>query len=221
MFKKEIELIEIGIVFFFSFVLTFLLFYVFKGVLTSSKVSIIFSQSLSFLFVCLIYSKLKFRLNLKQILFSRILLSDIKYSFKILGYYLFTSAVFVSLYYLLFISHNTFSQPVFEVQGLPLKERMVYFLTLILIGPIAEETFSRRIIYSFLRQYFSVNPSIVVSAVLFAFMHSGGIKFIDVFVAGCFLAYSYEKKKTLFVPILIHSLINLFGFIFGILLISS
>lgn len=219
---KNIELIEICIVFVASFLLTLVGIYILERFfLIKGDVAIFFSQSLSFFSVCAVYYKIKGEFKvLKNIFFYKASLDDFIYCFKVLSLVFLLSFAALIVGYLLFIypydkveSHNL------DLSFLSYKFPL-YFFTLSILGPIAEEIFSRGIVYSFLRQFFSVSVSVIVSAVLFALLHKAGLRFIYTFIGGIFLSYVYEKKRNLFHPILLHSLINVFGLILGIFLMS-
>lgn len=77
------------------------------------------------------------------------------------------------------------------------------------LGPVAEETLFRGIIYGFFRRW-GAAIALIISASLFALIHlvfSGA--FIIPFIGGVLFAAAYEREKSLITPIIIHTLGNL------------
>jgi membrane protease YdiL (CAAX protease family) len=86
------------------------------------------------------------------------------------------------------------------------------------IGPVAEETFFRGIIYGFFRQW-GFPTAVTASTAVFVLAHPAGYHFpFTQVVGGLLFAVAYEVEKNLLVPIVIHSLGNLA--IFGISLMA-
>lgn len=82
-----------------------------------------------------------------------------------------------------------------------------YFLTVSLAVPVVEELFYRRVLFSELRQGFGVSMSILISSFIFGLFHSN---IIVSGITGAYLAYVYEKEKSLPINILLHSFFNAF-----------
>ena len=88
-------------------------------------------------------------------------------------------------------------------------------LSAVVIAPIAEELFFRGMLFQALRKHFSVWPAVGTSAVLFAMTHiqrstEGYLMVLLIIIPlGMLLAYLYERRGTLLVPILIHATFNL------------
>jgi hypothetical protein len=82
------------------------------------------------------------------------------------------------------------------------------FLLLLLFGglmvPLAEELFFRGVIYGWLRRHLSLWPAMGISALLFGAAHLYLPTAAAAFVIGVALAYTYEKSRSLWVPIVIH-----------------
>lgn len=82
-------------------------------------------------------------------------------------------------------------------------------VAIVITGPIVEEFLHRGLIFNYLKKNFSIQFSIIVSSFLFALIHfdftgQGIIKLIY----GFMFCISYQKTKSLFVPIIFHMLIN-------------
>jgi len=95
-----------------------------------------------------------------------------------------------------------------SVPALP-GRRLIFLMVGGIIGPIAEEIFFRGVIYGFLRRW-SFLLALLGSTALFVFSHylTGGVSFIQI-VGGIVFSVSYETSKSLYCPIIIHTLGNL------------
>ena len=88
----------------------------------------------------------------------------------------------------------------------------IIFLILIVgfIMPIVEELIFRGVLYQALRSKLSALFSILISSIIFAGIH-GDIKyFVPILVTGIVCSYAFEKTKSIYTPIGIHVLNNLF-----------
>ncbi len=86
-----------------------------------------------------------------------------------------------------------------------------FILMLVVAGvaaPIVEETFFRGVLYGWLRVRFPVYVAVLVSAAAFAGVHFIPILLPALFVVGVILAVVYEWSKSLWVPIILHSIQN-------------
>ena len=80
---------------------------------------------------------------------------------------------------------------------------------MVIITPVIEEILYRGIILNLLLKKYSVLVSIILSSIIFAFIH---LKFIGIgylFLYGLLFGFAYYKTKSLFTSILLHFLINL------------
>lgn len=79
-----------------------------------------------------------------------------------------------------------------------------------LLAPITEEFLFRGLIFNRIRLFTEEKTAIIISALIFAFMHIG--TFIQIgyaFALGYALAYSYTKFENIKIPIVIHMSFNL------------
>ncbi len=96
-------------------------------------------------------------------------------------------------------------------------EILFYFIAGGLIAPIAEEIFFRGILFGFFRKNGAVFAAII-STLIFASMHSiGGAVPVVQTIGGLLFAASYEIEKSLFTPIIIHTLGNIAIFTLSLL----
>ncbi len=82
----------------------------------------------------------------------------------------------------------------------------------ILVGsiliPIAEELFFRGFLFTALRKRSSFWISAILSSVCFGLVHGDPIAIVYAFVLGLIISGVYEKSKSIYIPILLHMLIN-------------
>lgn len=81
-------------------------------------------------------------------------------------------------------------------------------IILIIVTPVAEELFFRGYVYTTLRSRWGKKESLVISGLIFSLFHFYIIQFLPVFVAGCLLAWVYEKTKSLIPSIVAHAVVN-------------
>ena len=77
-----------------------------------------------------------------------------------------------------------------------------------LIGPIAEEIFFRGLLYGGLRNRIGVGRALVLTAFLFACLHTDPVSFLPIFALGLLFGWVYEKTGSLAAPVAIHVLHN-------------
>ena len=99
---------------------------------------------------------------------------------------------------------------IFRAYFKPSSLHIQYFITTITIAPIYEELMFRGVIYEDTKKLFNAKIAAVVSSVLFSLIHiEGGYSYIvGTLLSGFLLVYCYEKTKSLYAPILFHSLHN-------------
>ncbi|MDO9264498.1 MAG: CPBP family glutamic-type intramembrane protease [Desulfosalsimonadaceae bacterium] len=94
---------------------------------------------------------------------------------------------------------------------------VLFFVVGGVIAPIAEEIFFRGVIYGFLRRsvfggmnHWGLWPALIISTALFVMAHQVGSGIpLPQLVGGVVFCLAYEIEKSLFTPIIIHSLGNL------------
>ena len=101
------------------------------------------------------------------------------------------------------------------------KPLIIYeFITSLIIAPIYEELIFRGLIYDDTKKLFNVKIAALVSSILFGLMHFNGgySQVIKAIISGLLSAYCYEKTKSLYACILLHSLNNFMTGVMCILL---
>lgn len=87
-------------------------------------------------------------------------------------------------------------------------EYIVAFLTLVVIGPIAEEMFFRGYLYGKLRAHVPVSAAMLVVAVLFAVAHGQWNVAVDTFILSLVLTGLREVTGSIWAGVLVHMLKN-------------
>ena len=102
----------------------------------------------------------------------------------------------------------TIKQFNFSLSSLVKFNKIIYFILMVIITPIAEEIIYRGFLFNLLLKKYSVKIALIVSSLIFAFFHLrfAGIGFL--FVYGLFFGYVYYKTNSLIAPILAHFTIN-------------
>jgi uncharacterized protein len=77
------------------------------------------------------------------------------------------------------------------------------------IAPLCEEVYFRGFLYPAFRKNFGVVIGIFLSSVVFAAAHLDLYSFFPIMVIGWILAFMYEKTKSIFPVIFLHSIYNL------------
>lgn len=113
-------------------------------------------------------------------------------------------------------------QPVVE---LFMKEKNAAFLTYsslfaAIFGPIIEELFFRGFMYSIFKKYIGVFWSMIITAAIFAMLHTHIVGFVPIMALGILLAYLYEKTGTLVSSITVHIIHNL-SMVFMVFLVKQ
>ena len=101
------------------------------------------------------------------------------------------------------------------------KPLIIYeFIAALIIAPIYEELIFRGLIYDDTKKLFNVKIAALVSSILFGLMHFNGgySQVIETAIGGLLSAYCYEKTKSLYACILLHSLNNFMTGVMCILL---
>lgn len=77
------------------------------------------------------------------------------------------------------------------------------------VAPFCEEIYFRGFLYSAFKKNFGVPLGIFLSSLLFALAHLELYSFIPIMVIGVLLAYIFERTRSIFTVIILHSVYNL------------
>ncbi len=94
---------------------------------------------------------------------------------------------------------------------------IVLILSAAVIAPLVEELLFRGLLYKRLREHAPQIPAMVLSSMLFGLIHGNLVQFVYATMIGIFLAYVYDKFKTIWAPIIFHAGANLFSIIVTLL----
>ena len=94
---------------------------------------------------------------------------------------------------------------IFEPSPLPI---VVQIISSGICGPILEELIFRGIVYNKLKTFNKNMTAIMLTSIIFGFIHGNVINAIYTFGVSFILIYLYEKYKTLKAPILMHIFLN-------------
>jgi membrane protease YdiL (CAAX protease family) len=87
-------------------------------------------------------------------------------------------------------------------------DRGAVVLLAVVAAPVAEEVVFRGYLYGVARRYAGRLGALGASSLLFAAIHLHGPSMAGLFVLGLVLALAYEKTRSLWVPITLHSIFN-------------
>lgn len=96
------------------------------------------------------------------------------------------------------------------------KSVAAFILSVFIVAPVVEEFVFRALIMTKLRKGVSVTVSIIISAILFAFIHfmaGGMITVVHAFFGGLIFALAYVKTESLFPAIAAHIFGNIGGYV--------
>ena len=94
------------------------------------------------------------------------------------------------------------------------------FVVLVLLAPIAEELFFRKLLIGRLSQY-GERVAVITSGLIFGLVHGNLTQFFYAFALGLALGYIYIKTGKLTYTILLHAAVNLMGSIVGQAVLSG
>lgn len=93
-------------------------------------------------------------------------------------------------------------------------EYVLAFVTLVIIAPIAEEVLFRGYLYGYMKRYLPVWVAVILSSLVFGFMHGSWNVGINTFVLGIVLCVLREVSGSIYPSILLHMLKNGVAFYF-------
>lgn len=88
--------------------------------------------------------------------------------------------------------------------ALPSENTLLNLITIVLVGPIAEEIFFRGLIYTRLKAGMHPILAAVISSVLFGIGHGGFIWFFSAFLGGLVMVWIFETTKSLYASLAVH-----------------
>ncbi|HPU62889.1 MAG TPA: type II CAAX endopeptidase family protein [Mobilitalea sp.] len=116
----------------------------------------------------------------------------------------------------------TLLRPVFEtlfarydetISSIFISDPVIAGVYVVILAPVIEELMLRGILFRRIRPALPFYAANLIQAVVFGIYHWNIIQGLYAFGIGLILGYIYEKTKTLWAPIFVHSLINGTGFL--------
>lgn len=92
---------------------------------------------------------------------------------------------------------------------------LLQFLSIVILAPMLEEVLCRGIIYNRMREISNFFISALVSSLIWSVAHMNIVQGITAFLFGFYLAYLYEKYRSLWVTIISHSFFNFVPMLLG------
>jgi membrane protease YdiL (CAAX protease family) len=89
-----------------------------------------------------------------------------------------------------------------------LQEKLLYLFCLVGVGPALEEILCRGFFYAILKNTFNVFWAVVISTIIFIFLHGSVENIVIIGILSLILVYVYEKTDSLIAAIFTHSVYN-------------
>lgn len=93
------------------------------------------------------------------------------------------------------------------LNGSEFEKSLMVFMA-VLVAPVTEECFFRGFVYNILKRWNGRGLATVVSAFLFASVHGSLMQMIPLTIFGIVQCFAYEKSRSLWLPIVIHTVFN-------------
>lgn len=90
-----------------------------------------------------------------------------------------------------------------------IKEQLYIIVSAIIVAPIIEELFFRHILYTKVKLYLGILPSIIICSILFGIIHKNIYAYITLFTLSIFLCVIKEISGSTIFPIYVHSIFNI------------
>ena len=125
----------------------------------------------------------------------------------------FIAAISITLLFVLFPSLydyfiNFLSEQKIEPESRSAISLIITIISTAILTPIWEELFFRGIVLRKLTKRFKPITAILISSLIFAIVHSGFVGITHAFLMGCMFAYFYLLKQNIWIPIVLHAVIN-------------
>jgi membrane protease YdiL (CAAX protease family) len=139
-----------------------------------------------------------------------------KFNWNILG---LGCGLLIGSYVLIFIHNTALTLLGVEIQGekimqifSELDSPIWFVLVGVIFAPIVEEIFFRGFLFQGFRQQYGWIKGGLLSAAVFAMGHLDPVALIPTFILGLLLAYMYHRSNSVWPGIILHFLVNAFGF---------
>jgi hypothetical protein len=99
-------------------------------------------------------------------------------------------------------------EPQAAEQALEIIDPWLAVLSIVILAPIAEETFFRGVVFNAFRREGGRRWAYLGSSVLFAVIHVSLVAVVPIFLLGLALAWVYERTGSLLAPMTMHAVVN-------------
>lgn len=136
-----------------------------------------------------------------------------KYNYEVLGNFKIYKYLILGLSFAVF--YNLYLSFIidYKVSGLPI---YIQIISSGIVGPIIEELLFRGIVYNRLKKYYSINISMILSTIIFSFMHFSIINIIYTLFFGYLLVFVYESTNNIKYSMIIHMCSNIIVILLGL-----
>lgn len=105
--------------------------------------------------------------------------------------------------------------------GSPTGRGMYMLCALLVVAPVFEELLCRGVIFEAIRAKRGAWAACVISSMIFGLMHIEPQFVLNAFIIGLLLSYIYMRTRSIFAPIILHSINNLFAYVLLIFELSD
>lgn len=105
---------------------------------------------------------------------------------------------------------NTQGEQILQLFG-ALDSPLWFIVVGVIVAPIVEELFFRGFLFQGFRQRYGWVNGALLSSAVFAVAHLDPVALIPTFILGMLLAYMYHRTDSVWIPILLHVLVNGMG----------
>jgi len=109
-------------------------------------------------------------------------------------------------------------EPQAAEQALEIIDPWLAVLSIVILAPIAEETFFRGVVFNAFRREGGRRWAYLGSSVLFAVIHVSLVAVVPIFLLGLALAWVYERTGSLLAPMAMHAVVNGVSVVLALLL---
>ncbi|GCC10821.1 CAAX amino terminal protease self- immunity [archaeon] len=107
-----------------------------------------------------------------------------------------------------FIEPSETQEILLKATATSIKSFFLLFFIGAVIAPVSEEIYFRGYMFGAMRRKLSIGPAAILNGIYFGAAHLDVSSFIAISILGAILAYTYEKKDSLFVVIIAHASLN-------------
>jgi uncharacterized protein len=105
---------------------------------------------------------------------------------------------------------NTQGEQILQLFG-ALDSPLWFIIVGVIVAPVVEELFFRGFLFQGFRQRYGWVSGALLSSAIFAVAHLDPVALIPTFILGVLLAYMYHRTDSVWIPILLHVLVNGMG----------